>query len=256
MAFYMKPGRGPMMKTGQGIPQTFQSPEKQAGAILQKQQDEKDGTTFTVNDDTGATLSSTNSTTTPSKTREKTNFSTDATKRAKQKKWIKDNPEAYKKALDAKKKKPVTKTSTATESDNTSLNTMKSEGKSDLQAEIGKYNMKNFKSEMSAKNDSIATHKKVFMDLTRANATENVHPATIRRHAEIAGNESANATRNQLNIPEVQRTTGTHDQLRGSIKKGKAEIPGLSSSKESTFYLPNELSKYKRKGKLYMDIPK
>ena len=25
MAFYMKPGRGPMMKTGNGIPQTFQS---------------------------------------------------------------------------------------------------------------------------------------------------------------------------------------------------------------------------------------
>tara|TARA_R110000822_G_scaffold1534_1_gene7083 strand:+ start:1062 stop:1424 length:363 start_codon:yes stop_codon:yes gene_type:complete len=27
MAFYMKPGRGPMMKTGNGIPQTFQSPD-------------------------------------------------------------------------------------------------------------------------------------------------------------------------------------------------------------------------------------
>tara|TARA_B110000285_G_scaffold1716_1_gene1818 strand:+ start:411 stop:1106 length:696 start_codon:yes stop_codon:yes gene_type:complete len=39
----MKPGRGPMMKTGQGIPQTFQSPEKQAGALLQKKQDPKDG---------------------------------------------------------------------------------------------------------------------------------------------------------------------------------------------------------------------
>ena len=43
MAFYMKPGRGPMMKTGQGIPQTFQSPEKQAAALYQKKQTPKDG---------------------------------------------------------------------------------------------------------------------------------------------------------------------------------------------------------------------
>ena len=35
----MKPGRGPKMKTGQGIPQTFQSPENQAGALLQNKQD-------------------------------------------------------------------------------------------------------------------------------------------------------------------------------------------------------------------------
>ena len=46
MAFYMKPGRGPMMKTGQGIPQTFQSPEKQAAALYQKKQDPKDGDTL------------------------------------------------------------------------------------------------------------------------------------------------------------------------------------------------------------------
>ena len=42
----MKPGRGPMMKTGQGIPQTFQSPEKQAAALYQKKQDPKDGDTL------------------------------------------------------------------------------------------------------------------------------------------------------------------------------------------------------------------
>lgn len=29
MAFYMKPGRGPMMKTGRGIPETFQTPIRQ-----------------------------------------------------------------------------------------------------------------------------------------------------------------------------------------------------------------------------------
>ena len=252
MAFYMKPGRGPMMKTGKGIPQTFQSPEKQAGAILQKQQDEKDGTTFTVSDDTGAKLNTQVTSTTPRGSSNKTNFSTDATERTKQKKWIKDNPEAYKKALAKKKnKKPKTTVSSSSESDNTSLNTMKSEGKSDLQALVGKHNMKNFSSEMSAKNDSIATHKKVFMDLTKANATENVHPAFIRRHAEIAGNESANATRNQLNIPEVTRTPGTHDQLRGSINKTNSN--GTSTK---TDYLPNNKSTYKRKGKLYMDIPK
>ena len=39
----MKAGRGPMMKTGRGIPQTFQSPENQAKALLQKKQDPKDG---------------------------------------------------------------------------------------------------------------------------------------------------------------------------------------------------------------------
>ena len=43
MAFYMKAGRGPMMKTGKGIPQTFQSPDNQSEAMLQQKIDPKDG---------------------------------------------------------------------------------------------------------------------------------------------------------------------------------------------------------------------
>ena len=39
----MKAGRGPKMKTGEGIPQTFQSPGNQTEALLQKKQGPRDG---------------------------------------------------------------------------------------------------------------------------------------------------------------------------------------------------------------------
>ena len=261
----MKPGRGPMMKTGQGIPQTFQSPEKQAGALLQEKQDPKEGTIFTANDDTGATLSSSNSTTTPSKTREKTNFSADPSEKAKQKEWIKKNPEKYKKALEDKNKRPVTKTSTVTESDGTSKNKIKKESKSQLQEAVGQLNMERFKNEMLAVQDSSKVASKTYIDLLKANPTltSKQGQQNILRHSANAGNAAANETRKKKNLPKVERISGTHDRFDGSINKGNSVVPvnkywtingKVDNSK--TEMLPNERSTFKRKSKLYFDIPK
>jgi len=259
MAYTQSPGRMNMPKTGRGV----DIPTLMTGSPA-RQNDPIDGTTFTVSDDTGARLSSSNSTTTPGGTRKKTNFSTNPSEKAKQKEWIKNNPEKYKKALEARNKKPVTTVSSSSESDSTSKNQIKKESKSLLQQEVGKINMSRFKSEMLAVKDSANVATKTYKDLLIANPTADATTQSyIQRHAANEGNKTANVTRTNANIPTVDRIAGTHDNYNGSINKGNSSVEtnkhwtkNGKADKTKTVLLPNERSTFKRKSNLYFGIPK
>lgn len=127
MAFYMKPGRGPMMKTGQGIPQTFQSPAKQAEALYQKKQDPKDGDKLP-----SYKVKSTKSVNTPGKTTtKKTTSNYDAAVKSegttilKRKATAAETAAANKKRAEAKKKDASASTTTTTPASTKTVDTSK-----------------------------------------------------------------------------------------------------------------------------------
>ena len=155
----------------------------------------------------------------------------------------------------------ITNTTNTLDENQTSKNQIKREGLSEKQKFVGELNMKSYASEMGAVADSARVNNRNYKSLVLANSSD-LTPKTlsnISRHSANAGNVAANEARVAAGIPIVERTTGTHDRMGGSIQRGDSDVPvnqywtsGGKVDKSRTVLLPNEKATFKRKAPLYI----
>jgi len=223
--------------------------------------------TFTADNETGATVTTSRTTKPDAAVKKKEVSYSSAYKNADKNKYptLSSFTTA---AKDYNSKNPKPKAPGPTTTTNTldtnpeSVNKIKRGGVAEKQDFIAQINMKRYGDEMLAVKDSTETNNRNFKQLVSANSN-NLTKTTlgyIQRHAGIAGNTAANATRTAAGLPTVKKISGTHDQYNGSIKRGESDVPmnqywkkeNNKIDKSKTVLLPNKPSTYKRSSPLYI----